>query len=507
MKSEICVLEEPKLVFGDGNKLTDPHAGLSLFGPYDKDELGRPHEVSYALIGSTSGLRLFKDFVQLLKGPLFHEKLQGEDVNIDIGRLWPPYPGFSTAFECDLPDHTRFEYKIAEDEIMTNVNDIDQHKRVFKIVNLYLDKIKMIAERDENIKVVVCVEPDLIWKNCRPKSVVRREDATGTRVTKKEVTELRKYAGDLFGSYEEDQYDYSIDFRRQLKARVMTYRIPVQLIRESTLLLQGTNERKLTPISDRAWNLSTALYYKAGGRPWKLSGARDGVCYIGLTFRCSEDDKKDPRTACCAAQMFLDTGDGVVFRGEFGPWYSPDTNEFHLSRDMARLLLKGVITTYERQGGKTLKEVFLHARSGFTEEELRGYQDACPDGVKLVGVRVTGRNRGVRMLRAGEFCIQRGTLWIHNKRTAYLWASGFKTDLLTYDGWEIPSPIEIRVVYGDADIKQVSRDILGLTKLNYNACKIGDALPVTVAFSDKVGEILISNPTIKQRLPNFRFYI
>ena len=34
---------------------------------------------------------------------------------------------------------------------MANVNDVDQHKRVFKIVNLYLEKIKMIAERDAEI--------------------------------------------------------------------------------------------------------------------------------------------------------------------------------------------------------------------------------------------------------------------------------------------------------------------------------------------------------------------
>ena len=101
----------------------------------------------------------------------------------------------------------------------------------------------------------------------------------------------------------------------------------------------------------------------------------------------------------------------------------------------------------------------------------------------------------------------RGTLWIINRRTAYLWASGFKPELLTYDGWEVPSPVEIRVLSGDADIKQVARDILGLTKLNYNACKIGDGLPVTVEFSDKVGEILVSNPTIKQRMPQFRYYI
>jgi len=41
--------------------------------------------------------------------------------------------------------------------------------------------------------------------------------------------------------------------------------------------------------------------------------------------------------------------------------------------------------------------------------------------------------------------------------------------------------------------KQVARDILGLTKLNYNACKLGESRPVTVGFSDAVGEILISN--------------
>jgi hypothetical protein len=34
------------------------------------------------------------------------------------------------------------------------------------------------------------------------------------------------------------------------------------------------------------------------------------------------------------------------------------------------------------------------------------------------------------------------------------------------------------------------------TKLNYNACKLGDSQPVTVKFSDAVGEILISNPSV-----------
>lgn len=68
-------------------------------------------------------------------------------------------------------------------------------------------------------------------------------------------------------------------------------------------------------------------------------------------------------------------------------------------------------------------------------------------------------------------------------------------------------PLRIDIEYGDVDLTQVATDILGLTKLNYNAAKLGDSEPVTVGFSDQVGEILIGNPSIKLRLPSFRYYI
>jgi hypothetical protein len=106
--------------------------------------------------------------------------------------------------------------------------------------------------------------------------------------------------------------------------------IPSQskLDKVSTSIEKPTNEkldfgeRGLTPLSDRAWNISVALYYKAGGKPWILGTAREGVCYVGLVFKRTPKSQ-DARTACCAAQMFLDDGDGVVFRSEFGPWFRP----------------------------------------------------------------------------------------------------------------------------------------------------------------------------------------
>src|SRR5262249_46853405 len=130
-------------------------------------------------------------------------------------------------------------------------------------------------------------------------------------------------------------------------------------------------ERGLTPLSDRMWNLGTTLYYKAGGKPWRLVTARDGVCYIGLAFRKAEQSDNEA-TACCAAQMFLDTGDGIVFLGEFGPWYSPQSKQCHLTGGAAGDLLNGVLNTYKELEGKELREVFLHSRSDISQEEFKG---------------------------------------------------------------------------------------------------------------------------------------
>ena len=85
--------------------------------------------------------------------------------------------------------------------------------------------------------------------------------------------------------------------------------------------------------------------------------------------------------------------------------------------------------------------------------------------------------------------------------------SGFKPRIKTYDGWEVPAPLQIDLQHGSAPIEEVAMDIFALTKLNYNACNLGDSQPVTILFSNAVGEILVSNPTVTDTLPNFKYYI
>ena len=503
----IRLAPEPTLEFRHGQRLVDPHAGLGLFGPYDADSPAHPRGIAYGLIGTPEGIAAFERWSQLMCRPLLAE---GDDSAELADRkhhaLWPSFPGFESAFDSTWHGRAAWTHTLDREKLLHVARHKDANHRAYEVVGLYQDAIRIAKERDEAFNVIICVVPDAVWVNCRPLSRVK--GGHGSNVSAAE-RDLRRWQPDLFGRYEPEEYHFSVDFRRQLKARAMAFDMPIQLIRESTVgaeIGEEAPERNLTPSQDRAWNLSTALYYKAGGKPWRLATARPGVCYVGLAFRRTSETAA--RTACCAAQMFLDTGDGVVFRGEFGPWYSPEDRQYHLTREAARDLIAGVLTAYFEQGGGPLREIFLHSRSMIDDNEFAGYAEgAAVRGARVVGIRVRREFRGVKMFRWGKWPVLRGTFWPTDARSGYLWSSGFKPNVLSYDGSEVPTPLRIDIQHGEADIEQVARDIMGLTKLNYNACKVGDGVPVTIKFSNAVGEILVSNPTIANPKTNFKFYI
>ena len=70
------------------------------------------------------------------------------------------------------------------------------------------------------------------------------------------------------------------DFRRALKARVMTFNVPVQIATTALLLDHDANQDPAT----RAWNSSVALFYKAGGLPWRVKFEGPETCFIGISF-------------------------------------------------------------------------------------------------------------------------------------------------------------------------------------------------------------------------------
>lgn len=74
-------------------------------------------------------------------------------------------------------------------------------------------------------------------------------------------------------------------------------------------------------------------------------------------------------------------------------------------------------------------------------------------------------------------------------------------------GLEVPSPLEVTISRGNEKIDVVCRDILSLTKLNYNACIYGDGVPVTLKFADSIGEILTAGEIGDVGVLTFKYYI
>lgn len=518
-------LGEPLLQFGHGQTAEDPHDGLALFGPAEP----RAQLPDNIVVGTDQGIKLWREWCATLNSPA---------ACVDPGRhrAWPPFPGFEVAFGAKWPNPIR-SYSIDANALSNASRKADKFDRGFAVANLYMEQLKRLSKLDAHPGVAVCVVPDEVYENCRPNSSIAVTQRSDTARTRDEMQFLKRALDDrnsgqsrMFDAEDpsvsatlegidkfEEARGLSPDFRRQLKARIMAHDVPAQIVKESTLRVTPqvrNGEPGSNPLSDRLWNLGTALFYKCGTKPWKTPWARDGVCYVGLAYKLTADG----RNACCAAQMFLDSGDGVVFVGEFGPWYSRESGEFHLPPDKAEALLRGTIETYKQEDGRPLKEIFLHAHSGIDPEEYKGFLRACPPGVSLVAIRVRQDRGGLRLYRydehpsaakRGQHPVQRGVFWQRSKRHGLLFTNGFKPRIATYDGFEVPVPLAITIQHGDGDLVQVARDILGLTKLNYNSCQLGEGRPITIKYSDHVGEILLANPGLSpdKWKHNFKYYV
>ena len=178
------------------------------------DMPSHPKSMIYGFIGTETGLEKFRRFTRILTGPVM------TDMRVYDYKNWPHFPGFEAAYECKFPDTPAFTHTLQEERVSREVKDYDAHKRASRLVDMYLEGFDIAAKRDENLGVVFCIVPDVIWKYCRPLSKV--EEGTGQRVSAKE-RRLRRAGKDLFGSYDPDDYLRSVDFRRQLKARAMAY--------------------------------------------------------------------------------------------------------------------------------------------------------------------------------------------------------------------------------------------------------------------------------------------
>jgi hypothetical protein len=505
---QLIYLEEPNILFAHGQKCTDARDGLALFGP-----LNNLYGIKSGVIATQDGLKIFKDYLNQIQKPIYNTN--------SITR--PMFPGFEAVFGCKWEAESVVFKEVTSEDIGKHLYNDNTYKRTYDLVTLFLNKIVLANKNeDEKVDVWFVIVPDEIYKYCRPESTLPKELISTKSVIKKAKAKNFVYTPSLFEDYNElnkqreqeaISYDYDAQFHDQLKARLLEYTLPTQILRESTLAWRDFKNKFGAPIRDfskieghLAWTLSTASFYKAGGKPWKLSDIRSGVCYLGLVYKQVEKSINS-KNACCAAQMFLDNGDGTVFKGEVGPWYNPKKGDFHLNPKEAKALLIQALESYKDQNGDYPKEMFIHAKTRFNNQEWQAFQEITPKETNLVGVTIT-KTKPLKLYKTeGDYAILRGNAFIVNERNAFLWTVGHVPKIQTSLSMEVPNPIFIEINKGEADIIQVLKDILALTKLNYNACIYADGIPVTLRFANKIGEILTASIDIKVPPLAFKYYI
>lgn len=124
------------------------------------------------------------------------------------------------------------------------------------MLDLIETKVKILCEKDHPLDYIFIVLEESVYENLRVVATV-----------------------DPFSGKDTVQRD----FRRALKARLMKYKKPTQMIRESTVSRER-DEREMQDLATRAWNMFTAMYYKVGGLPWGLTDIEPATCFIGISF-------------------------------------------------------------------------------------------------------------------------------------------------------------------------------------------------------------------------------
>ncbi|MBA2591790.1 MAG: hypothetical protein H0U97_05805 [Gammaproteobacteria bacterium] len=501
-------LSEPRLTFGKGQTLELPKDGLFLFGPLQDG--ARSGALRYGVIGTAASTAHFLTWVEQIQG-----FVPAADSASPQHR---PFPGFATVFGTSFPTQPAYKNILTDVQIDQALYITDRHQAIYKTVGVFAEPIRRYLSQEEApIDVWFVVIPERVYKHGRPKSVIPSElRVEGDRLGSKKLAKNLLSQHSLFPEdYESAKpFYYEVNFHNQLKARLLegNHRAVIQIVRDTTIAPQAFLNQKGKPIrkpqdpATVAWNLCTTAYFKAGLRPWRLAEVRSGVCYIGLVFKQLETST-DESAACCGAQMFLDSGDGMVFRGAVGPWRTGKKGEYHLQKGSAQQLISMVVEAYVKSHDRYPTEMFIHGKTSFSDAEWEGFRAAVPKETNLVGVRIRTKP-DLRLFRLGKHPILRGTALCHSERTGYLWTTGYIPYLKTYRGRETPKPLRIDVLRGEASLTGVMNDVMGLTKLNFNACIYGDGEPVTLRFADSVGEILTAGPANQSQPPlPFKHYI
>ncbi|MCY4574462.1 MAG: SIR2 family protein [Gemmatimonadetes bacterium] len=251
------------------------------------------------------------------------------------------------------------------------------------------------------------------------------------------------------------------------------------------------------------WWLSLALYVKGMRTPWLLESLADDTAFVGLGFSIDASARRGDHVVLGCSHIYNARGEGLQYRlSKIENPIIRRGNPF-MSEDDARRV-GDTIRQLFFDARKTLpNRVVLHKRTPFVKAEREGLRDGLSgvEHLDMLEIQIDHALRYVASVHRpngvpdeDNYPVRRGTAMRLDDYSALLWVHGATAALdprLTYFQGKrrIPAPLVIRRHAGQTPLQQLSAEILGLSKMNWNTFDLYTKLPSTLGSSGEIAKI------------------
>lgn len=481
---KVVHVQEPELEFGGGQKHVDIRFGLATHGPLDADTGSAPANIRVGLVGTQQTVEGIQSWLAKCRAGIPSKPTP-------LTHLFPSFPGYGedTCFRSKLVLGDSL-CKTISTRAIKELTAKDNMVAVAQGVELFYDATRDLVEKG-GVDVIVCALPIELMNL----DADTDEDDDGE-------DEKR-----------DQEYQTRLDLRHWLKAKAMGLNKPIQLVLPPTydetqkrkLKTKPGEVRRLQDEATRAWNFHTALYYKAGGVPWRIARAPTDLtaCHVGISFYKTLEENL---LMTSMAQVYNERGEGVIVRG--APVKTTrEEPQPHLTGDAAYRLLFDALEKYRGEHKTLPARLVIHKTSFYNDAELDGLSRAVKDHRIELSDFLNVSRTTTRLFRDGQYPPLRGTFLTLDAANHVLYTRGSVDFYSTYPGMYVPRPLRFKCVRHEQTPLFLAQELLALTKLNWNNTQFDGGEPITLRVAKSVGQILKYVPDGHPVQPRYSFYM